>query len=314
MNSPERGPVVVGVDGTPGSAGALRYAVVEAVRRDAPLRLVHVLPVAAPVWPGVPMSGVASSELRDVAGTILDGAVATVRDLAPGLEVTTRLSAGSRSAAVVEAAQEAQLVVVGRESQHGIDRILVGAVTAAVAAHAPCDVAVVPSYWTGEHPRGEVVVALKSRSNARAVLGTAFAQAHALGAGLTVVTAWEVPDPYLDRIEVRTHAEEWEEEGRRVIEEVTTEWRTRYPGVPVEIRVQHGRPAEVLLAASRDTDLLVLSRRHHAVPPFGHLGGVAHAVLRVSDVPVVVVPFADARPDAAEDVLLLEESGAPIKT
>jgi hypothetical protein len=26
-----------------------------------------------------------------------------------------------------------------------------------------------------------------------------------------------------------------------------------------------------------------------------------------------VVPFADAHPDAAEDVLLLEESGAPIK-
>jgi nucleotide-binding universal stress UspA family protein len=213
----------------------------------------------------------------------------------------------------VEAAQDARLVVVGRESQHGLDRILVGAVTAAVAAHAPCDVAVVPSFWTGEHSRGQVVAALKSRSNAHAVLGSAFAQAHALGAGLTVVTAWELPDPYLDRIELRTHSEEWEEEGRRVIEEVATEWRTRYPGVPVEVRVQHGRAAEVLLAASRDSDLLVLSRRHHAVPPYGHLGGVAHAVLRVSDVPVVVVPFADVHPDAAEDVLLLEESGAPIK-
>jgi nucleotide-binding universal stress UspA family protein len=313
MNAPETGPVVVGVDGTPGSAGALRYAVAEAVRRETPLRLVHVLPVAAPVWPGVPMSGVAGTELRDVATSILDGAVDAVRALAPGLEVMTRLSAGSRSGALVEASQDAQLVVVGRETQHGVDRILVGAVTAAVAAHAHCDVAVVPSFWTGEHPRGRVVAAMKSRANAHAILGAAFAEARARGSRLTIVTAWELPDPYLDRIEVRTHAEDWEEEGRRVIEDVLTTWRAASPDVEVEVRVQHGRTAEVLLAASRESDVLLLSRRQHAVPPFGHLGGVAHAILRVSDVPVVVVPFADAQDDPEEDVLLLEESGVPVK-
>lgn len=313
MNNLEPGPVVVGVDGTPGSAGALRYAVAEAVRRGVALRLVHVLPVTAPVWPGVPMSGVAGTELRAVATSILDSAVESVRALAPDLEVGTRLSAGSRSGAVVEASEEAQLVVVGRESQHGLDRILVGAVTAAVAGHARCDVAVVPSFWSGDHARGRVVVAMKSQSNARAVLTEAFAQAHARGAGLTIVTAWELPDPYLDRIEVRTHADEWEEEGRRVIEQVLVEWREAYPDVDVDVRVQHGRAAEVLLAASRDSDLLILSRRHHSIPPFGHLGGVAHAVLRVSDVPVIVVPFADTHGDPADDVLLLEESGAPVK-
>ena len=313
MNSSDPGPVVVGVDGTPGSGGALRYAVAEAVRREAPLRLVHVLPVTAPVWPGVPMSGVAGTELHAVAASILENAAASVHDLAPDLAVTTHLSAGSRSAAVVEAAHDAELVVVGRESQHGLDRILVGAVTAAVAGHARCTVAVVPSFWSGDHARGHVVVAMKSQSNARAVLTEAFEQAHARRADLTIVTAWELPDPYLDRIEVRTHADEWEEEGRRVIEQVLVDWREAYPDVAVDVRVQHGRAAEVLLAASRDSDLLILSRRHHAIPPFGHLGGVAHAVLRVSDVPVIVVPFADAHGDPADDVLLLEESGAPVK-
>ncbi|MBJ7356768.1 universal stress protein [Nocardioides sp.] len=313
MNSPETGPVVVGVDGTPGSAGALRYAVAEAARRGASLRLVHVLPVTAPVWPGVPMSGVGDSELRDVATSILEESVAAVRDLAPDLEVVTRLSAGSRSGAVVEASEDAQLVVVGRETQHGVDRILVGAVTAAVAAHAHCGVAVVPSFWSGDHPRARVVVAMKSRANAHAVLTEAFSQARRRGASLTIVTAWELPDPYLDRIEVRTHSDDWEEEGRSVIEDVLTSWRREYPDVAVDVRVQHGRAAEVLLAASRDSDLLVLSRRHRAIPPYGHLGGVAHAILRASDVPVVVVPFTDAHDDPAEDVLVLEESGAPVK-
>jgi nucleotide-binding universal stress UspA family protein len=313
MNGPKTGPVVVGVDGTPGSAGALRYAVAEALRRNTPLRLVHVLPVTAPVWPGVPMSAVAGTELRDVATSILDSSLDAVRDLAPDLEVSTRLSAGSRSGAIVEASEGAQLVVVGRESQHGIDRILVGAVTAAVAAHAPCEVAVVPSFWKGDHPRSRVVVGLKSRTNADAVLGEAFAQARTRGASLTIVTAWELPDPYLDRIEVRTHADEWEEDGRRVIEDVVAKWRGEYADVAIDVRVQHGRAAEVLLAASRDSDLLLVSRRHHAMPPYGHLGSVAHAVLRVSDVPVIVVPFTGARPDPDEDPLVLEDSGALVK-
>jgi nucleotide-binding universal stress UspA family protein len=313
MDSPETGPVVVGVDGTPGGAGALRYAVAEAVRRDAALRLVHVIPTPTPVWPGVPMTGVAGTEIRAVATSILDEAVSTVRDLAPALEVTRLLNAGSRSAAVVEASKGAQLVVVGRESQHGIDRILVGAVSAAVAAHARCAVAVVPSFWTADHSRGRVVAAMKSRTNAHAILAEAFAQARARGASVTIVTAWELPDPYLDRIEVRTHADEWEEEGRRVIEEALTGWRTDHSDIAVDVRVLHGRAAEVLLAASRESDLLILSRRHHAVPPFGHLGGVAHAVLRVSDVPVVVVPFAGVPAVPAEDVLVLEESGVPVK-
>jgi nucleotide-binding universal stress UspA family protein len=310
MTSPDTGPVVVGVDGTSGSAGALRYAASEAVRLGAPLRLVHVIATTVPVWPGVPM--VAGSELREIATSILDGAVDTVRDLAPGVEQSTVLSAGSRGAALVEASVGARLLVVGRETQHGIDRVVVGTVTAAVAARTSCDVAVVPSLWSGDDARGRVVAAVKSRSNADEILGQAFSRASARGATLTVVTAWEVPDPYFDRIEARTHAADWEEEGRRVIDEVAAEWRTAYPDVAFDVRVQHGRPAEVLLAASRDSDLLLLSRRHHAVPPYGHLGGVARAVLRLSDVPVLVVPFtgADARP--AEEALVLEGSGAPV--
>lgn len=310
MNSSDTRAVVVGVDGCPGSEGALRYAVAEATRRHAPLCLVHVVPTSAPVWPGVPMGGVAGTELRAIAEKILEETVETVRRIAPDLAVSTVLSAGSRSAALVDAADGAQLVVVGRETQHGIDRVLVGAVTAGVAARAGCDVVVVPSFWSEGHPRGRVVAAVKSSANAHEILAEAFAQASARGAALIVVTAWELPDPYLDRIEVRTHASDWEDEGRRSLEVLLADWRTAYPDVPVEIRVHHGRSASVLLAASRDSDLLLLSRRHHAVPPYGRLGGVAHAVLQATDVPVEVVPFTGV-PTPHEEVVL-EETGAPL--
>ena len=73
MSGQHTRPVVVGVAGNPGSAGALRYAVAEAERREAPLHLVHVMPVAplAPLTPLAPSGPGSETELRTVATSIL---------------------------------------------------------------------------------------------------------------------------------------------------------------------------------------------------------------------------------------------------
>jgi nucleotide-binding universal stress UspA family protein len=303
-------PVVVGVDGGPGSDGALRYAVAEAVRRKAPLHLVHVEPLVpmAPLLPLAPLAAgpIGLLEVRAVASSILDRARETALELAPGLEVHAALGQGSRSAVLVGAAVGAQLLVVGRESRHGVERLLTGATTAGVASRASCDVVVVPSFWTGDHRRGRVVAGIKSQSQAHQLLGEAFAEASARGATLTLVTAWELPDPYLDRIEVRTSSQKWEAEGRQVIDTLLADWTTVYPDVPVDVRIEHGRPAAVLLNTSRESDLLFVCRRRHAVHAHGRLGGVAYTLLRTSDVPVQVV--ATAGPEPVPE-LELEEAG-----
>lgn len=319
MTSQPIRPVVVGIDGGPGSAGALRYAVAEAVRRRAPLDVVHVMPTLGPAalaplapFPPIAPTGPGSiTELRTVATGILQKGRETALGLAPSLEVHTKLGHGSRSASLVESSQEAQLVVVGRETHQGMDRVLAGATTAAVAARAHCDVVVVPSFWTDTHPRHRVVVGVKTHSQGMELLGSAFAEAAALGATLTVVTAWELPDPYLDRIEARTHAEDWEIEGRQVLTELLSDWRTAYPDVPVDLRIRHGRPASVLIEVSRESDVLFLCRRHHALHSHGHLGGVAYAVLRASDVPVHVV--SPGNTESRPPDLVLEQAGQPIK-
>jgi nucleotide-binding universal stress UspA family protein len=316
MSSQNTRPVVVGVDGRPGSAGALRYAVAEAATRNAPLHLVHVMP-SVPLAPLLPLAPLPASwpaevtELRAVATSILHNARKTALQLAPGLDVHSELGQGSRGAALVGAAVGAQLVVVGRETRHGLERMLTGATTAGVAARASCDVVVVPSFWTDNHRSGRIVAGIKTQSQAHQLLGEAFAEASARGATLTLVTAWELPDPYMDRIEVRTHAEDWEAEGRQVIENLLSEWRTAYPDVPVDIRIVHGHPATVLLEASRESDLLFVCRRRHAVHAHGHLGGVAYTLLRASDVPVQVVA-ATASEEPAPD-LQLEAVGQPLK-
>ena len=309
MSTSDTRPVVVGVDGVPGSAGALRYGIAEARRRGTALHLVHVLPSYPPVWPTVP---VAPAALTRIGAGILERAADEVHRAAPDLVVTTSLGHGSRSAAIVGAARAAQLVVVGRETRHGVDRVLTGTTTAGVAARASCDVVVVPSSWMPGCPHGRVVVGVKTSRNARELLSRAFAEARAHGAELVVVTAWELPDPYLDRIELRTHSADWEADGRRVLHELLADWRADYPDVPVDIRIAHGRPAEVLQRASADSDLLLVSRRRHTIPPYGRLGGVPHALLRLCEAPVEVVSYADDREPGPVAGPVLEEAGAPL--
>jgi nucleotide-binding universal stress UspA family protein len=306
MNSQTTPPVVVGVDGRPGSTGAIRYAVTEARRRVAPLHLVHVVPSYLSMGTPVPLT-----DLETIGMSILREQVETVHALDPALAVNSVLVHGERDDGIVEAAQGAQLVVVGRETRHGLDRLLTGTTTYGVAARATSDVVVVPSFWTGDHTRGRVVVGVKSGGDNHELLDQAFAEASARGAVLTLVTAWHLADPYFDRIEARTHAADWEAHGIEVLQRVTKSLTEAYPDVEVETRVVHGAPARVLLHASEDSDLLVLSRRHHALPPYGHLGGVAHDVLRLADVPVHVVPYPAHA--ATDEELVLEAAGAPVK-
>jgi nucleotide-binding universal stress UspA family protein len=307
MNTPSTLPVIVGVDGLPGSAGALRYGIAEARRRHAPLHLVHVVPSVLALGPGVPMA-----DLLAIGVDVLEKAGGTARELAPDLEVETVLTRGDRATGVVKAAKDAQLVVVGRESRRGVERMLTGTATASIAAHAPCGVVVVPSFWMDSHAHGRVVVGVKSSHNVHELLSQAFSEAAARQASLRLVTAWQLADPYFDRIEARTHAADWEQNGIEALAEVIADWRTAFPEVEVETRVVHGPAARVLLHASDDSDLLLVSRRRLALPPYGKLGGVGHDLLRLSDVPVQLVPYS-ADPVTDTESLVLEEAGTPLK-
>ena len=141
---------------------------------------------------------------------VLDRAEREAREPSPDLSVSTCLLDGRRVRAIVDAAADAQLVVLGRETRHGLERVCTGSTTAGVASAARCPVIVVPGDWQPREGAGEgrtVVVGIGRVEGAPDLMATAYAWASSRGAPITVVHAWEMADNYLDRIETRTHTD-----------------------------------------------------------------------------------------------------------
>ena len=145
------GTIVVGVDGSEPSHEALRWAAAEAELRDARLRAVHVWTFVPPTPIGEP--GMIPMPAGDYAGQmdaeraageaeLGDSLAAAFPDGTPaGLE--SSLVEGDAAEALVEAAEGADLLVVGSRGRSGIASVLLGSVSRHVVSNAPCPVVVV---------------------------------------------------------------------------------------------------------------------------------------------------------------------------
>jgi len=101
-----------------------------------------------------------------------------------------------------------------------------------------------------------------------------------------VVTAYS-GDEYVDEAEGPEHG--LEEYGEETLSELRS--RALEAGVDVETVMQHGRPAETIVAYadSHDMDLLVLGTKHRPEEYRALLGSVTDRVLRLTTQPTTVV-------------------------
>jgi nucleotide-binding universal stress UspA family protein len=296
--------ILVGVNNTPGSSAALRYAAREAERGGLDLRLVHVIPDYVPL---TPMAPVVPDDLEETGREILAKAEDELGGLLPPDRVATAVLSGARVPGLLAAAEKAGLVVLGHEERSTLERLVTGSTVTGVASRAACPVVVVPADWQPPAAVRPVVAGIKSTQHSQGLLRRAFEVAAERGAGVVLVHAWQLPQEYDDLITSRVDSREWSDRARRDIESGLVPMREEYPDVPVEVRAAHGQPARVLQKASEDAELLLVARRPHAFP-FGHLGGTGRTLLRASHCPVEVLPPADEPVDTGD--LVLEESGA----
>lgn len=138
--------VVVGIDGSEQAGRALDFAFDEASRRGWPLRVVHAWDVAvigfdvdSTTYPeGGILDDVEGAETR-LGAQVLSGHVATY----PDVEVEVRIVRGAAGRVLVDAGEDASLLVVGSRGRGGFTSLLLGSVSHKVIHHASCSVAVV---------------------------------------------------------------------------------------------------------------------------------------------------------------------------
>ena len=132
--------IIVGVDASPHSRAALRWALDEAQRRDITVLALHAY--------HAPMASIDVSasyvDLRPGAVAILEEEVAkALADTGRDVDVQQLVVEGDAGVALVRAAAPGDLVVVGTRGHGVLAGALIGSTSQYVACHAPCPVVVV---------------------------------------------------------------------------------------------------------------------------------------------------------------------------
>ena len=131
--------IVVGIDDSQGSNAALEWAIDEADLHRAELTVVHA-------WSYPYGLDSPAATVRDVmrvdAACALDRAVERANSRG-GARVDSRLIEGNAAESILEAAEGADLIVVGSRGRGGLRSLLLGSVSSAVIHHTHCPTVVV---------------------------------------------------------------------------------------------------------------------------------------------------------------------------
>lgn len=143
MNDFEPRPIVVGVDGSPASKAALRWAVDEAELRGCAVEAIlgrhKDFGMAVGTMPMDMMTGMLPEELRDAQLRVLDEVVGEIETK---VEIRTVAAAQDARRALTKASEHADLLVVGSRGAGPIASALLGSVSTYCVHHASCPVVV----------------------------------------------------------------------------------------------------------------------------------------------------------------------------
>lgn len=135
--------IVVGTDGSENSLSAVRWALREAAIRKVPVDVIHS-------WHFTPMidpMGIAiippTADMQAAAQKVLAGVMSKVNADVKGVQVNEIVAQGSPATALLRAARDAEMLVVGRRGHGGFVGLLLGSVATQVVHHSPCPVVVV---------------------------------------------------------------------------------------------------------------------------------------------------------------------------
>ena len=294
---------VVGVDGSDHGAAALRWACAEAAPAGMPV-------VAVLVWDLFNQLHEDGSRRFEPdyddghAEAALAAAVTAAIGEEAAAEVARRVVCDHPAHGLLEAAEGADLLVVGARGLGGFRGLLLGSVSQQCLHHAAGPLAIVPpaaAREPGGAPPERVVVGVDGSPAGAAALGWALAAGARRGAVVEAVHAWELPlvyGPLSGGLPYDVAA--LEAAAQRCLDVAVDRAVAAAEPITVERSLVPEAPARALLDAAAGASLVVVGRRGQGGFSRLLVGSVSEKVARHAPCPVVVVP-APAPDEAVDD-------------
>jgi nucleotide-binding universal stress UspA family protein len=143
--SSEQPRIVVGVDGSPSSREALKWAIRQAELTGAGIEAVIAwhYPVMAGGYGWAPISPDQDTDFRGIAEKVLAAEIAETVDPASSVRVSQLVVEGNAAEVLLDSAAGADLLVLGSRGHGGFAGALLGSVSQHCAHHARCPLVII---------------------------------------------------------------------------------------------------------------------------------------------------------------------------
>lgn len=290
----DRHGMVVGIDGTDASIAALEWA---AARTGCfgPIRPVHSWDYPISVWAPSPLGPGVAPPVAEMAAAAQEAAEKCLNELDDDIPREAPVVVhGEAGVVLVEAAGDAELLVVGTRGRGPVRANVIGSVARHCADHTPVPLVIVPhrDALVPTGPSERIVVGVDGSENSTAALRWAVKNA-APGSNVTAISAWQTPvdGPILygvNRFDLRALRAAAEATVNEAADKVCAELGIDATRITREIA--EGDPRWVLLSRSEVADLLVLGQRGRTGLPHFFLGSTTTALVHRPHCPTAVIP------------------------
>lgn len=284
--------IVVGWDSSPAATAALNWALDTALQAHCHVHLVHaVLAVPPGPYSTMPLD---QGVYDDIANAVIALGIDHARERAPHVNVTSERVYRGVAGALLDTAEDGDIVAIGSRSHGGFAGLLVGSTAVQVATHSTVPVVVMHAPGTRKRtysPSGPIVVGVDGSSLSDRAVEFALQLGAQLHRRVLAVHSWTLPPVELVPPSIISEAEiqALRDDQERLAHEALAGWRERFPEVGLDVSVVQGVAQAVLLQMSERASLVVVGTRGRGEFRGAILGSTSNEVLHEAGCPIAVV-------------------------